>query len=394
MPPHPTRTVILGCSFAALEFLYRTSRRLGRFAPGEVTVVEPLGSHAYIPLMHEVVSGARSAERLQFDTARFCRAIGATLVHRTAASVDPVRRVVRLSDAAEVAYDRLIVTIGSVPDLDPAIGPTENVYTAKFLDSARQLRARLLALAAQGDSPIRVAVIGAGITGVEWSAELAGRGLPGARVVVTLIGRESRILPEFSPNVARHAARRLDQLGVHTLVGRETTTVRAGAVRVRGGDMGDGEVECDIVVWAAGVRPSAVASSLGLPLTAAGRVVVTPRLDVPGFPGVFAAGDAASIVEDGHTWPTAVRAIEAIWQGAYLARRLQSDASIEVAPRYRFHRTFFFGLSLGPSHSLIVYRRWWLGARFFVGFRRWLQWAYYARFHLLAGWRMASEASR
>ncbi len=349
--------------------------------------MEPLPFHSYIPLMHELVSGARSVEQLQFETARFCRAIGVTLVNETAVSLDPIRRIVRLANTAELAYDRLIITIGSVPDLPAGLGATDTVYAAKFLDAALQLRARIRRVGAHRVEPVRVAVVGAGITGVEWSAELAGRGVNGARAAVTLIGRESRLLTEFSPGVARHAARHLERLGVQMLLNRETTAVRSGAVSIQGGPDGTTEVACDVVVWAAGVRASALVKDLGLPVTAEGRLVVTPRLEVFGHPDVFAAGDAARIVEDGHAWPTAVRAIEAIWQGAYLARGIERAGVRGGGPRYRLRRTFFYGLSLGPRHSLIIYGRWWLGAQLFVVFRRWLQWTYYARFRLLAAWR-------
>ncbi len=376
------RTVILGCSFAALEFLYRTVRRQGRFRGGEVTVVEPRTVHAYIPLTHEAVSGAQPPERLQFDTARFCRTIGATLVHQCATGLDAARHIVHLGDGTTLEYDRLLITVGSVPDLPPppTLGASDAVYPVKFLDDAVRLRARILALRAAGIDPVRVVVVGAGITGVEWSAELAGRGVDGARTVVTLIGRESRILTEFRPNVARSAARRLDRLGVTTILGRTATAVRSGAIMLDDST----QHPCDVVVWAAGVRPSSFVSTLDLPRTATGHLIVTPHLTVPGHPEIGAAGDAVRIVENGREWPTAIRAIEAIWQGAHLARRLRYDGPSDAGPRYRFRQTFFYGLSLGPRHSLIVYDRWWADCPLFVAFRRWLQWAYYARFRLLA----------
>jgi NADH dehydrogenase len=392
--PSARRTVVLGCSFAALEFLYRACRRRGRFGPGEITVVEPLASHPYIPLVHEMVSGARPVSALEFDTARFCRGIGATLVHQAAESLDPTGRTVRLADGTELPYDRLILTVGSVPDLPLGLGAADDVYAAKFLHDAVRLRARLLALATENADPVRVVVVGAGITGTEWSAELAGRGVSGARLAVTLIGREPRILPELPDNVARHAARRLDRLGVRVLLGHKTVAARRGAVTVVGETGNGADVVCDIVVWAAGVRPSPFVGRLGLPVTAEGKLVVTPRLDVPGHPEIFAAGDAARIVENGHEWPTAVRAIEAIWQGAYLGRHLVADMARGTRPRYRFRETFFYGVSLGPRHSLIVYDRWWLDGKIFVAFRRWLQWAYYARFRILARLRGVASASQ
>ncbi|HEX5181436.1 MAG TPA: hypothetical protein VFW04_19045, partial [Gemmatimonadaceae bacterium] len=61
-----TRTVLAGCSFAGLEYLYRTVRRRGRFASGAMTVIDPRPIHSYVPLAHEVTGGVRDAEALQF----------------------------------------------------------------------------------------------------------------------------------------------------------------------------------------------------------------------------------------------------------------------------------------------------------------------------------------
>jgi hypothetical protein len=78
------------------------------------------------------------------------------------------------------------------------------------------------------------------------------------------------------------------------------------------------------------------------------------------------------------------RAIEAIWQGALLGRRMAAGREDGEGPAHRLRRHFFFGLSLGPRHSLVLYRGLWVDARVFVHFRRWLKWAYYARFTMLA----------
>ena len=306
--------MILGCSFAALEYLYRTARlrwEAGReFQPGEITVVEPLAAHPYIPLIHEVVSGVRTPEAVQFDTAAFCRAIGVRLVHQVATRLDPAARRVHVADGSTLDYDRLLIAVGSVPDRPAETDDT--VFAAKFLDEGLRLRYRILALDAEGLEPIRVVVIGGGITGVEWSAELAGRGIDAIRVAVTLVTRDSRLLTEFPSNVARHALRRLERLDVRVVLDSETAAVRDGGVVLR--DRTE-RIPADVVVWAAGVRPNPVLARFGLPLTARGHVPVTPHLEVAGYPGVYAAGDAMRIIENGREWPTAVRAIEAIWQG-------------------------------------------------------------------------------
>ena len=373
--------MLVGCSFAGLEFLYRYVRARRRLAPGELTVVEPRSHHPYIPLAHEVASGATSPDSLLFDIATFCAAVGVRLIRDAAVGLDTDARLLRVASGETLSYDRLIIAVGSEPDVPAALAGQE-VLPAKWLVDAVEVRERLRATHLTTGAPARVTIIGTGITGVEWAAELAATAIGGLRSTVTMVGMESRVLAAFPPSIADRAAGMLDELSVVRMLGRSVRQAADGCVELDRGD----RLATDIVVWAGGVRPNEVVKRLGLPLAASGHVDVTPRLAVAGFPGVYAIGDVAHVVENGTTWPTMVRAIEGIWQGALLARRLAGRWDDDHGPRHRLRRDFFYGLSLGPGHSLVLYGKWWVDSRIFVHFRRWLKWAYYERFDLLARW--------
>jgi NADH dehydrogenase len=380
--------VLVGCSFAGLELLYRAARRRGRFAPHEMFVIEPREHHPYIPLVHEAASGVRAPEALLFDTPAFASALGAVWLGGAAVGLDLERRLVVLADGRDVAYDRLVLAIGSVPDIPGGYDSTPGIIPAKFVDDAIALRKRLHALRVAGSHVLRVVVVGAGITGVEWSAELASGRVDGARMAVTLIEANTRILPHFRPDVANRAARALRRSGVELLTGRRMRGIEQGRVLLEGG----AGIPFDAVVWAGGMRPHPLVASLGLPTTSTGHVVVTPRLEVLGHEGIYAVGDCARVAHDGQELPTTERAIEAIWQGAYLARRFSAGWPRDSGPTYPTGRTFPYGLSLGPARSSIIFERLFVETRALVRFRRWLQWGYYARLRLVAWWRAKSRA--
>jgi NADH:ubiquinone reductase (H+-translocating) len=375
------RIVLVGCSFAGLEFVYRYVRRRRGLHPGELTVVEPRRHHEYVPLAHELASGASTAESLRFDVGSFCTAVGVTFVGAAATGLDIASRLVHVDRGAPVPFDRLVIAVGSEAAVPAAFGGA-GVVPAKWPPDALELRERVGAVHARTGAPARLTIVGAGITGVEWAAELAASRIAELRPSVTLIGLETRLLANFAPGVAAHAARVLGQLGVCSVLGCRVSDVTADAVVLDGGEC----IASDVVVWAGGVRPTALVKHLGLPLTSTGHVVVSPRLAVPDAANVYAIGDAVRIVEGGTVWPTMERAIEAIWQGALVARRLAAQRADDEGPTHRLRRDFFYGLSLGPRHSLVVYRALWIDSRLFVYFRRWLEWAYYTRFTLLARW--------
>lgn len=374
-----TRTVLAGCSFAGLEYLYRTVRRRGRFAPGAMTVIDPRPIHSYVPLAHEVTGGVRDAEELRFDAAGFCKAIGAEWMQGAVSTLDREKGVVGLADGRSVPYDRLVIAIGSVPNLPEPFARSPAVIPAKFVDDAAALRRRLHVLRVSGASVLRVVVVGGGITGVEWSAELASGRVDGSRVATTLVCDTARLLPTFARSVSQRAAAELSSNGVELLLGRHATGLSRDHVLLEGGTA----VPCDVVVWAGGVRPHPVVATFGLPVTADGHLIVNARLEVEGDSAIRAIGDCVRVVEGGREWPTTMRAIEAIWQGAALARLMDPDPK-RVPKPHKLHRDFSYGISLGRRRAAIVNGRFILGGRAVVAFRRLLQWGYYRRMQRVA----------
>jgi hypothetical protein len=78
-----------------------------------------------------------------------------------------------------------------------------------------------------------------------------------------------------------------------------------------------------------------------------------------------------------------MRAIEAIWQGAALARLMDPDPRREPKPHY-LHRDFSYGISLGRRRAAIVNGRFNIAGSPVVMFRRLLQWGYYRRLSRVA----------
>jgi NADH dehydrogenase len=378
--------VLLGCSFAGLEFLYHYARRRGRFADGEVLVVDPRPVHEYVPLLHEQLAGSGHRRAPTFDACAFCRAVGAEFRRAAAVGVDPSAQVVTLDDGGVVRYATLVIAVGSAPAVPAVLSRAPSVVGSKSLEDVARLRAAVAAHPGVRDGRVPVVVVGGGLTGVEWAAELAGSPVGGRAVAVTLVDAVPRVLPTFGDGVAAHATRVLRGLGVELLLGRTVQDVDGeGTVALDDGR----RLPAGAVLWAGGVRPSPALGAFGLPLGARGHLLVTPRLDVRGADGrpmqsLHAIGDAVRVVgDDGVEWPTMVRAIEAIWQGKLLARRLAGRHAPGAGPRHRLRRDFFHGVSLGPGHSLVVYGRRWADARPFVGLRRLLMWGYYVRYRLL-----------
>src|SRR5262249_43073328 len=148
-------------------------------------------------------------------------------------------------------------------------------------------------------------LVGAGPSGVELAASLAElmkvtlRGnfhrIDPSKSAIILFDAGNRVLPTFVEPLSRRVTQRLTKLGVKVMSGVKVETVDEEGV-VAGGN----RIPSATVVWTAGVAASPIPKMLGTKTDRAGRAVVDPFLKVVEAPGVFVAGDAASVMQNGH----------------------------------------------------------------------------------------------
>lgn len=191
-------------------------------------------------------------------------------------------RSLQLEGGGELAFDRLVLATGALPNRPPLPGgELPGVQVCRSLADAQAILER-------AKPGARVVVVGGGVLGLEKAGALSGRG---CRVRVLemgphLMGRQ--LDPGGGECLAGHLAR----LGVEVVAGVRVRRV-AGGASAEAVELEDGRAfPADLVLFAAGVRPdAALAAEAGLLCGKLGvRVddaLATSRLDV------WAAGDCA-----------------------------------------------------------------------------------------------------
>jgi NADH dehydrogenase len=369
-------TLVLGGGFAGAY----VARRLGRRG---ATIVNPANFMLYTPLLPEAAAGSIEPRHVTVPLRAMCP--HADLLLGSAVSLDLERRAVTVaSEAGEfaVAYDDLVVALGSVTRMPAVPGLREHALSLKDVGDAIRLRNRVLrqieladAAPATAERRLTFVFAGAGFAGVETVAELhdlatsALRRHPRLDSVEPrwlLVDASPRILGQTPEGLARFAARTLGRRGIEIVTGTGIAAIDATGV-----ELSDGRrVASETVVWTAGVAANPLAAQLGLPCDERGRVQVDGSLRVADLDNVWALGDCAAVpnaAADGALDPPTCQ--HALRQ----ARRLASNLRGTVKP-YRY-RTRGQMATLGRRHGIAV-----LGA---VRIRGVLGWAVARGYHLL-----------
>jgi NADH dehydrogenase len=173
--------------------------------------------------------------------------------------------------------------------------------------------------------------VGAGYAGVEALAELSDLIRDALRYYArlrcvqqrwVLVDAAPKILPEIPTGLGDYAAAQLGRRGVEIRVATRLESADADAVSLSDGT----RIEAGTLVWTAGVRPSPIVSSLGLPVDEQGRIRVDPLLRVEGRESIWAIGDCARVpnaaTPERPDPPTSQHALR---QARRLARNLTGD---------------------------------------------------------------------
>jgi nitrite reductase (NADH) large subunit len=208
-------------------------------------------------------------------------------------AVDREKRTVTTADGSRLPYDALVLATGSYAAVPPVKGnDLRGTFVYRTIDDVADLRSFVESRRDDLDRPVRGAVIGGGLLGLEAAGALCA-----LEVETTVVEFAPRLMPLQVDEGGGAALRRLiEGLGVTVRTGTATSKIvgRAGAVeRMEFAD--GGSVPVDVVIFAVGVRPrDELARESGLEVGERGGVIVDDTC-ATADPAVWAIGEVACI---------------------------------------------------------------------------------------------------
>ncbi|MCI0752924.1 NAD(P)/FAD-dependent oxidoreductase [Teichococcus vastitatis] len=355
------RIVIVGGGAGGVQLATRLGNRHAVHRRAEVLLIDRDAAHLWKPLLHEVAAGTLDVGQQQLGFVVQAKRHGFRYLPGEMVGVDRTAREVLLAPLLDatgaevlgprrVSYDVLVLAIGSQANDFGIPGVREHCH---FIDSRRQAEAfnealrmdTIRCLSDQDGETLDVAVVGAGATGVELSAEIgtaldlaAGYGFPGLRdrLRLTLIETAPRILGALPERVAEASRRELERQGVQVLTGAQVTAVDEAGLQLKDGR----HIRARLKVWAAGVAAPAVLRTIeGLEFARTGQVVTRSTLQAKGDDWIFVIGDCGWLIPEGAERPLGATAQVAQQQAVHLARALSGFLDGQPVPGFRYqHR--------------------------------------------------------
>ena len=384
--------VIVGGGAGGLELATALGDKLGKRGRAAITLIDKTRSHIWKPKLHEIAAGSMDIGIHEVDYLaqahwhHFGYRIGEMngldrehqLVH-VAPHVDETGQ--QVTPQRSFHYDTLVMAVGSLSNDFGTPGVVEHAMKLETARDARRFNRRLVNACIRAHTQagpllphqLQVAIIGAGATGVELSAELhrttrevVAYGLkridPDKDIHLHLIEAAPRVLPALPERLSLATQDLLGKLGVQVHTNAKVAEVLADGVRLADGSV----IAAELVVWAAGVKaPEFLKDIAGLETSRINQLVVRPTLQTTRDDNIFALGDCAACA-----WPEAnagkggkghaergaaafvpPRAQAAHQQASHLFKQLQRRLAGRALREYRY-RDFGSLVSLGDYSAV------------------------------------------
>ncbi len=376
------KVLILGGGFAGVEVLRRLQSRFQNDVSVDITMVSKDNFFLFTPMLHEVASGTIETRDIVTPIRAFCNrakfyaarvesidlknrkviigssAIGGNITttsNRTTTKMNenPIVPLPLLSEVKEVkdslVYEYLVISLGGETRFFGLADVEKNAFTIKSWNDAIIIRNHIIHQLEQAELLLRqnyegldpdrgkknslltFVIVGGGFAGVETAGELNDfvresvddyyHNIEIKDIHVLIIQSGKRLLPEMSNELAEFARQKLIQTGVEVILNSRVIGATANSVKLNDGRT----ISTNTIIWSGGISPSNIAA--GLPCERdkkSGRILVNRYLEVESFPGVFALGDCAFIIDPNTGDPFPPTAQHAIREGTVVASNIIS----------------------------------------------------------------------
>lgn len=302
--------LVVGGGYVGMYTAYGL-RRAARRGKVRVTVVDPRSVMTYQPFLPEAAAGSVEPRHVVVPLRKVLK--GCRVVTGRVSGISHARKVAMVTPEEgpdyELAYDHVVVALGSIARTLPIPGLAEEGIGFKNVEEAIALRNKVLdrldVASSQPDPALRRAAltfvfVGGGYAGVEAFAELEDMARYATRYYDNispedmrwvLVEATGRILPEVSEDLGRYTVEQLRKRNLEVRLNTRLESCKDGHVVLSDGE----EFDADTIVWTAGVKANPVLAATDLPLDEKGRVKCHPDLRVMDRPGAWAAGDNAAV---------------------------------------------------------------------------------------------------
>ncbi|WP_298444892.1 NAD(P)/FAD-dependent oxidoreductase [uncultured Ferrimonas sp.] len=314
------KIVVVGGGAGGMELVKKLGNKLGKKGRAQITLVDVSSHHIWKPLLHELATGSLDEGVNAIDYQVHGAHNGYLFQQGALTGLNRNTQTITLaplynSNGAtvltelELEYDYLVLGIGAVSNDFGIDGVKQHAYSLDLTSQAMTLRERIQHqfmqhANGQRQGQMKMAIVGAGATGVEMAAEMHhmahalkgyGYNIDEQLLQITLIEASDSVMPALPKSTLRQSVHdKLLEIGVSVRTNTIVTQVNPHSVHTKNGE----SIDTDLTLWAAGVKAPEVLASLGLKVNRNNQLLVADNGQSHSDARIFAFGDCAAVPQN------------------------------------------------------------------------------------------------
>ncbi|WP_331233171.1 NAD(P)/FAD-dependent oxidoreductase [Natronorarus salvus] len=304
------QVVVLGAGYAGAGAIQRLEAELD---DATLVWISDTDYHLVLHESHRVIRDPSVAERITIPVDRI-KSPSTSFLRAEVVGIDTDDREIELASGESVDYDYVLVALGSGTAYYGIPGLEEHSLTLKNLDDALAIHDAVKAAASEASTsdPARIAIGGAGLSGIQSAGEVAEfRDKHNAPIEITLIEALPEIMPGQDPALQSAVRERLEARDVEILTDDPITEATGERIEFDEGE----SLGYDVFVWTGGITGRDCLE--GANVEKQHNRVVTDATFQTTDERVFSIGDSA-IIDLPDSENPAPPTAQAAWQAAEL----------------------------------------------------------------------------
>lgn len=341
------RVVVVGGGFAGLTTALSLAHKRSSVS---VVLVEPQEHFLFTPLLYELLSGELKAWQVAPKLEHLLDGRGIALLQDRVTSIDRRTRCLATGSGRELSFDRLVLACGGVLQSFGVAGVTDHAIGFRTIADLGRLQHLVQRLQTQPRPLQRLAIVGAGASGVELACKLAD--LLAGQALIELIEQGDDILAGSREFNRQQALAALQKRGVMVRCQSRVQTVGADHLTL----LVQGQTEtlpCAGVLWTAGLAVAPPPLLPSVPTDPQGRLMCQTNLLLAGEEAIFATGDVAAVPDKKGQQPLPATAQVAMQQAPVLAHNILASREGEPLQDFQWNDLGEM-LSLGRGQAAIT----------------------------------------
>lgn len=281
--------VIVGGGFGGL---YTALALAAKRQHPPLLLIEPNERFLFLPLLYELLSGELRSWEIAPRYDALLAGRGVAWLRDKVQSINAAGRTLQTAGGSTLPFSQLVVATGGDSDSFGVPGVMEHALFFRTLHDVDRLRQLVAALRQRSTSLQRIAVVGAGPSGVELACKLAD--LLDGSAMIELIEQGPTALPQAKAFNREQALAALQRRDVRLRTGLGVTAVAPDQLQLSDGDT----LAVNATVWTAGLRLNPPPIMPAPARDRRGRLLCTPELQLLHQRNLYAVGDVAALPDE------------------------------------------------------------------------------------------------